>query len=357
MDELERWRQPDRWHNPGKVAITSRSPVRGNDATMNALQGAGLDVTVAPLRDEQGGISAAVREADVVISGGQRLGTAEFGEMAQCRLLLRPYVGFDDIDVDAATANGILMANVPDAFSEEVAIHAVALILAFNRALFPMDRYVRSGQWGQRRTRADLEIRRPSAQTVGIVGFGVIGRMVAERLRPFGYQLLASDPFITADAAEQYGARLVSLEELLAQSDVVTLHVLLTDSTRHLMNAERLAQMKQAAVLVNTCRGPVVDEAALVDALRSGHLRGAALDVFEQEPIGADHPLVGMEQVILTPHAASQSVEGQATLRRRVAEIASSVALGRLPERKVVVNKALFDRVAALPELAGVARS
>jgi D-3-phosphoglycerate dehydrogenase / 2-oxoglutarate reductase len=357
VDDLQRWRTPGAWRRPGAVTITQRSAVRAGDASVAALQAAGIAVTTAPLHDEQGVVSAAVQRADVVISGGQRLTAEEIGQMRSCRLLLRPYVGYDDIDVDAATSNSILFANVPDAFSEEVANHALALILALNRGLLRMDRYVRDGSWGQRRTRADLELHRPAAQTLGLVGFGVIARMVAERARPFGYRLLVSDPYIPASIAADYGATLVPLEHLLAESDVVSLHVLLNDETRGLMNGRRLARMKPGAALINTCRGPVVEEAALVASLRSGHLGGAGLDVFEREPIGPDHPLVDMEQVILTPHAASQSVEGAAQLRRRVAEIAASVASGALPERKVVVNKTLYDRLAALPELANVPRS
>ena len=292
MDDLERWRWPERWRRPGDVVITQRSPVRAGDPTFAALQAAGIPVSVAPLRDEQGDVPAAVQQAAVIISGGQRLTAGEIGRMRTCRLLLRPYVGYDDIDVDAATACGILFANVPDAFSEEVANHALALILALNRGLLRMDRYVRDGSWGQRRTRADLELHRPAAQTLGLVGFGVIARMVAERARPFGYRLLVSDPYIPDQDVTNFGATPAPLEQLLAESDVVSLHVLLNAGTRHLINAERLAQMKEGAVLVNTCRGPVVDEPALAAALRSGHLGGAGLDVFEQEPIGLDHPFL-----------------------------------------------------------------
>ena len=124
-----------------------------------------------------------------------------------------------------------------------------------------------------------------------------------------------------------------------------------------MINAQRLGQMKRGAALVNTCRGPVVDEAALVAALRSGQVGAAGLDVFEEEPIGPDHPFIGLDQVILTPHSASQSVEGAATLRRRVIEIGAAVALGALPERKVVVDKKLYDRIAALPETKDVPRA
>ncbi len=356
MDELSRWKEPERWRRPGRVAVTGRGPANPDDIAYTAIRGAGAEVVFAALRDDSGSAPAAVSGADVVISGGLRLSTEEFGLLEGCRLLLRPYMGYDDIDVDAATASGILVANVPDAFAIEVANHASALILALNRSLFAMDRYVRGGGWAERRGRADLEIHRPSVLTLGIVGFGGIGRLVAERMRPFGFRLLAADPFVTAEAAAENGATLVSLDELLAQSDVVTLHVVLNESTRHLMSTERLAKMKRGAVLVNTCRGPVVDEVALADALRSGHLAGAGLDVFEHEPIGRDHPLAQLEQVILTPHAASQSVEGMQQARRRVGEIAISVALGGLPERKVVINKALYDRLAALPELASVPR-
>lgn len=357
MDELQRWRTPAAWRRPGAVAITQRSPVHAGDGSFAALQEAGFTVSIAPLRDERGNVTEAVQQADVVISGGQPLTAEEICRMRTCRLLLRPYVGFDDIDVDAATNCGILFANVPDAFSVEVANHTLALMLALNRGLLRMDRYVREGSWHRRRSRADLELHRPTAQTLGLVGFGVIARMVAERAAPFGYRLLVSDPYIPPQVGADYGATLVPLERLLAESDVVSLHVLLNASTRHLINAERLAQMKPGAVLINTCRGPVVDEAALVAALTSGHLGGAGLDVFDPEPIGPDHPFVTMEQVILTPHAASQSVEGAAQLRRRVAEISAAVAGGALPERKVVVNKALYDRLTTLPELANVPRA
>ena len=354
MDDLARWKQPDRWQRPCRVVVTSRW-ARQDDSAYAAVREAGALVEYAPFRDEAGRLTPAVADADVLIAGVS-LKENDFRELEQCRFVLRPYMGYDDIDVDAATRYGLLVANVPDAFAIEVANHAAALILALNRDLFTMDRYVRNGQWAQRRGRADVEIHRPSAQTLGIVGFGGIGRLVAERMRPFGYRLLAADPFVTDAVAAEYGAILVSLDDLLSQSDVVTLHVLLNDSTHHLMSAERFARMKRGAVLVNTCRGPVVDEPALVEALRSGHLRGAGLDVFEREPIGADHPLASLEQVILTPHAASQSVEGAQQLRRRAQEIATSVALGGLPERKVVVNKALYDRIAAMPELANVPR-
>jgi len=168
-------------------------------------------------------------------------------------------------------------------------------------------------------------------QTLGLVGFGTIARMVAQRAAPFGYRIIAFDPYLSQEVADAYSVRLVPLAEMLAESDVVSVHTFLDASTRHFINAERLAQMKPGSYLVNTARGPIVDEAALIEALRSGHLAGAALDVTEVEPLVASSPLIQMENVILTPHMASASVEGAQALKRRVAEIAGAVAMGRLP--------------------------
>jgi D-3-phosphoglycerate dehydrogenase len=308
-----------------------------------------IDLRSAPFLDESGKATKDVLDADVVISGGMPLSTNEFKQLPKTRLLLRPYVGYDDIDVDAANAEGILVANVPDAFSEEVANHAMALILAANQQLLISDRYVRSGEWEKQRGRPQrtVEVRRLSALTLGFVGFGNIARMTAERARPFGFKMVAYDPFLKQEVADPYGVTLVSLDQLLADSDIVTIHTFLHATTRHLINAQRLKQMKKGAYLVNTARGPIVDEAALIDALKSGHLAGAALDVTEVEPLVASSELIKLDNVTLTPHMASESVEGRQTLMRRVAEIARSVALGQLPERHVVINKGLYDQIAA----------
>ncbi len=346
-----RWLGREQWQIPGRVVYAGRGAgqVNPQDPTHAALLAQRIELSVAPFKDGTGKVTPEVATADVVISGGVPLGGAEFRQLPKTRLLLRPYVGYDDIDVDAASAEGILVANVPDAFSEEVANHAACLILAANQQLLISDRYVRSGEWERRRGRPDWKppIHRLSVQTLGIVGFGTIARMVAQRVAPFGYRLLAFDPYLSQDVADPYGVTLVPLEQLLAEADVVTVHTFLAPSTRHLLNAERLAQMKPGAYLVNTARGPVVDEAALVEALRSGHLAGASLDVMEVEPLPVSSPLIAMENVILTPHMSSSSVEGAQALRRRIAEIAGDVALGHLPERHVVVNKGLYDQIAA----------
>jgi D-3-phosphoglycerate dehydrogenase len=357
-----RWQGREQWRVPGRVVFAGRAgagKVNPDDPTHAALLAQGVEILVVPFKDGAGVVPPEVVEADVVITAGVPLGSAEARQLTKTRLVLRPYVGYDDIDVDAFTAEGILFANVPDAFSEEVANHALCLILAANQQLPFSDRFVRSGDWAQHRGRPEWKppIHRLSAQTLGIVGFGTIARMVARRAAPFGYRLLACDPYLTQEDAAPYGVTLVPLEQLLAESDVVTVHTFLAPGTRHLLNRERLFTMKPGAYLVNTARGPIVEEAALVDALRQGHLAGAALDVMEVEPLPADSPLIGLENVILTPHMASASVEGGQTLRRRVAEIAGDVALGQLPERHVTVNRALYDSVAAVTGLASVRRA
>ena len=355
-DALERWRGG--WQGTRRVVVASRVGEVVGEETRAVLEGAGLEVYPTTLRDERGDLTEAVREAEVMISGGSPLDVEVFAGTPQLRFLLRPYVGYDDIEVDAATERGILVANVPDTFVQEVADHTLALLLAAQRHLPRMDAFVRDGRWarGEQARATAHPVRRLSTMTLGLVGFGGIARLVTQRAQGFGLRILATDPYVSPEAAAEHGVSLVPLEELLAESDIVSLHVFLNAETRHLIDAERLAMMKPEAILVNTSRGPVVDEAALVEALRAGRLAGAALDVFEQEPLDAASPLIGMENVILLPHYASYSDEGDALHRQRVGRLALQAASGGFPERKVIINKGLYDALAAMPELASVTR-
>lgn len=347
----------DLWRSPAtRVAVAGGRTSRLAEATERELRSAPqLELIQRPLLEPDGSVAREVAQADVLISGGAKLDDTVFSQLERVRFVLRPYVGYDDIDVDAATRHGILFANVPDTFIEEVANQTLAFILATNRKVMAMDAFVREGKWsaGERAREVARPIRRLSALTLGLVGFGNIARLVLERAKPFGFRFLAADPFVSADAAAALGVELVSLEELMRQSDIVSVHVFLNAETRGLINAARLALMKPTAYLVNTSRGPVIDEAALIAALRAGAIAGAGLDVFEIEPIAADNPLLSMPNVILSPHIASYSEEGDARHQVRIAEIALQVVNGGMPERKVVVNKALYDQVAA--ELGAVA--
>jgi D-3-phosphoglycerate dehydrogenase len=228
----------------------------------------------------------------------------------------------DNVELPAAARRGLRVVNVPDYGVDEVADHTLGLILALTRGIVGLDRAVHAGTWD---FRGGGELRRSSSQQVGVIGLGRIGSAVARRALAFRFRVVAADP--TRPAVE--GVRLVELEELLATSDLVCVTTRFDPSTRHLLNAAAFARMKSGAYLVNTSRGGAVDQAALVDALRSGHLGGAALDVLEREPISPDDPLLSLPNVVLTPHAAFYSRESLVEMKRRAAE-AITVALADL---------------------------
>jgi D-3-phosphoglycerate dehydrogenase / 2-oxoglutarate reductase len=228
----------------------------------------------------------------------------------------------DNVELPAAARRGLRVVNVPDYGVDEVADHTLGLILALTRGIVGLDRAVHAGTWD---FRGGGELRRSSSQQVGVIGLGRIGSAVARRALAFRFRVVAADP--TRPAVE--GVRLVELEELLATSDLVCVTTRFDPSTRHLLNAAAFARMKSGAYLVNTSRGGAVDQAALVDALRSGHLGGAALDVLEREPITPDDPLLSLPNVVLTPHAAFYSRESLVEMKRRAAE-AITVALADL---------------------------
>ncbi len=338
------------WRTPAtRVAIAGYAASTLPPNTLAALRAAPIELIQQPLLGPDGTVADAAADADVLISGGVKIDQNVCEQLRRVRFLLRPYVGYDDIDVDAVTDSGILFANVPDAFIEEVANHTMALILGTNRKLLQMDAFVRERRWsaGDRARQVARPIRRLSKLTLGLVGFGNIARLVLDRARPFGFEFMASDPYVSAETAAAMGVRLVELDELLAQSDIVSVHVVLNAETRGLLDARRFGLMKRGAYLINTSRGPVINEADLIEALRSGHLGGAGLDVFEHEPVAAANPLLEMPNVILAPHLASYSEEGDARHQERIAEIALQVVGGGLPERKVVVNKNLYDQLEA----------
>jgi D-3-phosphoglycerate dehydrogenase len=261
------------------------------------------------------------READGLLVQYGQVTRRVIAGLPRLRLLVRYGVGVDGIDLAAATERRIPVVNVPDYGTDEVANHAVALLLALARKITRLDRQTRAGGWKV----FDVQpIHRLAGQTVGIVGCGRIGSRVARKLAGFDVRLLGADPLIRDFPP---GVTPVPLDRLLAESDYVTLHVPLADDTRHLIDARALGRMKPTAVLINTARGDIVDAAALTAALQAGRLGGAGLDVTEPEPLDPASPLLRMEQVIVTPHAAWYSEEGRGDLKRRVAEEAVRVLL------------------------------
>ncbi|SKC72511.1 Lactate dehydrogenase [Burkholderia sp. YR290] len=242
---------------------------------------------------------------------------------ARLQIVARLGVGLDNIAVNAATARGVLVTNVPDYCVEEVSDHAVGFALAWTRGLVLFDREVRAGHWSP----ADARLRRLGALTCGLVGFGRIARATARKLGAFGCQLLAHDPFLRDDIA---GVQAVELDELLTNSDIVIVHAPLTNGTRHLINRERIARMRRGSLLINVSRGGIVDTDAVIEALQNGQLSAAALDVLESEPV-VPGELLRERGAMLTPHVAFSSDASLLELRRRAAEEVVRVLRGEAP--------------------------
>ena len=227
------------------------------------------------------------------------------------KVVSRMGVGVDSIDLDAATDLGVLACNVPGVNTTEVADHAMALLLSLTRCMVDAANLCRRGGWADERGATgplQRNSQRIAGHTMGIIGFGNIGRAFAMRIRGFGpANIIAYDPYVPQSTADLYGVRLVSLEEMLASADFITIHCSATDETKHLINADALKKMKSTALLVNTSRGPVVDGAALAEALAAGEIQAAALDVTEREPISSDDPLLSLPNCFVTPHLAGMS--------------------------------------------------
>ena len=252
--------------------------------------------------------------------------------LRRCRIIARYGVGVDTIDLDAASAAGIMVTNVPDYCVQEVSDHALALILTLARGIGRAMLSTRQGAWDLGAVRP---LRRLEGQTLALLGFGRMGRAVAEKARPLGFRIIAYDPYLPADVIRKSGAEPVDLDTALGEADYLSVHVPLSDETRHLIDSAALERMKPTAYLVNTSRGGIVDTEALVEALQAGKLAGAALDVLEQEPPPADLELLQMPNVILTPHTAFYSEESLIELQTKAAEEVVSVISGKAPRNPV----------------------
>jgi D-3-phosphoglycerate dehydrogenase / 2-oxoglutarate reductase len=303
------------------------------------LEPIGASVEIADCRTD-GDVIAACADADALLLNQAPAGAAVIAALKKCRIISRYGIGYDNVDVASATERGIWVANVPGGYcADEVAEHALALLLSCARSIPLKDRGVRAGQWNINRP-----IRRIAGRVLGIVGFGHAGRALYEKTRSFGFsRILVTDPH----AREKLGARekpaigshteAVSLETLLEQSDYISLHVPLNATTRGMMGSRAFAVMKEGVILVNTSRGAVIDEAALVGALRSGRVAYCGLDVFGKEPPDPGNPLLSMDNVVLTDHSAYYSEESVLSLKRKTALNAREVLLGRRPHTPVNV--------------------
>jgi D-3-phosphoglycerate dehydrogenase len=275
-----------------------------------------------------------VKSADAVITQFAPVTANVIAAMEKARVIVRYGIGVDNVDLEAARQRGIPVCNVPDYCIDEVADHTLAFILAVTRNVVANCNGVRGGKWGLAVPLAQMKNLRDL--TVGIVGFGRIGREVAARLAPFKCRRLVHDPVVPAVAIRDAGCEPAELARLLAEADVITLHCPSTPQTRRMLNTETFGQLKPGAILVNLARGDLVETAALIEALQSGRLSAAALDVCDPEPIPAESPLLKMENVIVASHVASTSAKAVKTLRETAAKIAVMALRGeKLPN---VVN-------------------
>jgi D-3-phosphoglycerate dehydrogenase len=295
----------------------------------------GAELILAQVQKEEDLIRAC-READGLLNQYALLTRRVLENLPKCKVVSRYGVGVDSVDLRAATDLGIIVANVPDYCMDEVSSQTISMILTLIRKTAFFDQKVKSGQWD---FRLGIPIYRTRGKTLGLVGCGKIGLEVAKRISAFGVRVMAFDPYIPKAAQ---GIELTDLDTLLKESDFISVHCPLNESTRHLIGEKEFQKMAKKPLFINTSRGPIIDEIALIQALEEGRISGAGLDVLEKEPPDLQNPLLKMENVILSPHVSFYSVESISELKRRTAENVSAVLLGKLP--KSVVNREVLGK-------------
>jgi D-3-phosphoglycerate dehydrogenase len=299
------------------------------------IASAGLDLlgsaceVIGPWKDGIEPASEMLATADAVIVRPHKIGEAEFAAASRLKVVAKHGVGLDAIDVPAATARKIAVVFTPEANSNAVAEHTIALMLALARQIAPVSRAIGEDRFADRSRYEGVEV---AGRTLGVIGLGRIGSRVAEIARNgFGMEVIGYDPFLPADALRPAAQRVGSLDALLAKADFLSLHVPLSAETLHIIDAASLARLKPGCRIVNTSRGAVIDEAALVEALETGAVAGAALDVFEKEPLPADHPLCSAPNTLLTPHISSSTAEALERMALDAARGVIDVLGGRRP--------------------------
>ncbi len=299
-----------------------------------AAAGDALRVT-APGQMTRAELLAAVPEADaLIIRSASKVDREVLEAASRLRLIARAGVGVDNVDLPTATARGVIVMNTPDGNTVSTAEHAFGLMLALARHIPQAHASLREGKW-DRKSFGGVELR---GKVLGVVGFGRIGRAVAKRALAFDMTVVIYDPFVSAEQAAAAGVKPVSLDELFAQSDFITLHALLTDETREMINREPLAKMKRGVRIIDAARGALINEPDLAEAIRSGQVAGAALDVFAEEPPAPNNPLIGLPGVVHTPHLAASTEDAQTVVAVEAAQLIVDALLRG--EYRNVVNPA-----------------
>ncbi len=272
-----------------------------------------------------------VRDADALLTTYAKIPAELIGQMTKCRIIARFGIGVDNVDIPAATAHGIVVTRVPDYCLDEVSDHAMALLLSLVRKIPSSNVRTHAGRWEMK---AVTPIHRLRGRVLGLLAFGQIPQLLAPKAKAFGLRVVTYDPYVPDAVLQSAGVERVDFDELVRISDYISIHTPLLPATHHLFNADVFDRMKPTAYLINTARGPIVDEAALADALDRGRIAGAALDVMEKEPpVGS--PLLGRDNVILTPHTSFYSDESLIDLQTKAAEEVYRVLTGQPPRNPV----------------------
>jgi len=298
------------------------------DIQREVLSRIGAELVVGQAQTEEE-IIAIAKDAHGILNARSKITEKVIQALTACKIMVRYGVGVDTIDIAAATRKGIMVSNVLDYCVDEVSDHALALMLALTRKVVFSARRVRAGEW----TIGNLKpLRRLSGQTLGIVGFGRIGRELARKANPIGFNILVYDPYVDEKSLAHSGFKRVSFEELLKRSDIISLHSPLTPETKGMIAKPQIDMMKTNAYIVNVSRGPLIDEEALIAALKAGRIAGAGLDVMADEPPRPDNSLLKMDQVIVTSHTAFYSDEAIQELQKKAAEKVAAALSGHIPD-------------------------
>jgi D-3-phosphoglycerate dehydrogenase / 2-oxoglutarate reductase len=308
------------------IAVTD-SPFPSLDPVRTALASLNPEIVMAKSPSEAD-ILAVARDADAIVVCYAKLTGDLLRQLTRCKVIGRTGLGVDNIDLPAASEKGITVTYVPDYCLHEVSDHAVALLLALARKIPFANKLVQSGRW---EVPPIVPIRRLIGQTLGLIGFGNIPRLVAPKAQAFGLKVVTCDPYVSPEVLKAAHVESVSFDRLCGISDFVSVHAPLLPATRGLLNADAFAKMKTGVFIINTARGPLIDEPALVAALDAGKVGGAALDVVAVEPLAKDSPLLGRDNVILTPHTAFYSVEALQELQTKAATDVARVLRGEPP--------------------------
>src|SRR5579864_8571745 len=315
---------------PDRVVAVTDSVFPNLDPAKAVLSKIGGELRLAPEPTPEGILSVA-READAVLTTYAKVTVEMIQQMTRCRVISRFGIGVDNVDIATATGQGIVVTKVPDYCLDEVSDHAMALLLALIRKIPSANTRTQSGKWEMR---AVVPIHRLRGTVLGLVAFGQIPQLMAPKAKAFGMQVVTYDPYIPDDVLKRAGVDRVEFDELVRISDYISIHTPLMPATHHLFNADVFGRMKPGAYIVNTARGPIIDEAALAQALDQKQIAGAALDVMEKEPPGSS-PLFGRDNIIVTPHTSFYSEESLVDLQTKAAEEVVRVLTGQAPKNPV----------------------